>query len=177
MLALPGSAYLYQGEELGLPEHTTMPDGVRQDPTWLRSGHVNRGRDGCRVPVPWGGGAGSGPSYGFNDGDASWLPQPESFGRYALDQQRGVEGSTYELYRSALRLRREHDLGAGTLAWAESSGPDVLALVNGDVLVVANLGAEPAALPGGADLLAASGELTPDGRLPTDTTAWLSVGQ
>ena len=68
MLALPGSAYLYQGEELGLPEHTTLPDDVRQDPTWVRSGHTNRGRDGCRVPVPWTAADGRGPSYGFNDG-------------------------------------------------------------------------------------------------------------
>ncbi len=108
MLSLPGSAYLYQGEELGLPEHTQLPDDVRQDPTWVRSNYANRGRDGCRVPVPWAAADGRGPSYGFNDGAATWLPQPESFARYALDVQRGVEGSTYELYRAALRLRREH---------------------------------------------------------------------
>ncbi|GAB3859556.1 hypothetical protein GCM10029963_60990 [Micromonospora andamanensis] len=75
MLALPGSAYLYQGEELGLPEHTTLPDEARQDPTWERSGRTQRGRDGCRVPIPWEADA---PSYGFGPTDASWLPQPRS---------------------------------------------------------------------------------------------------
>ncbi len=96
MLALPGSAYLYQGEELGLPEHTTLPDEARQDPTWVRSGHTQRGRDGCRVPIPWEADA---PSYGFGPTDASWLPQPALWAEYALDRQRGVPGSTYELYR------------------------------------------------------------------------------
>jgi alpha-glucosidase len=174
MLALPGSAYLYQGEEFGLPEHTELADDVRQDPTWVRSRHTRRGRDGCRVPVPWAAADGRGPSYGFNDGTATWLPQPESFARYALDTQRGVAGSTYELYRSALRLRREHALGSGELAWLNGSGAgDLLSVVNGDVLVLANLGAEPAALPEAAELLVLSGDLSPDGRLPQDTTAWL----
>ena len=175
MLALPGSAYLYQGEELGLPEHTTLPDDARQDPTWVRSRHENRGRDGCRVPVPWAAADGRGPSYGFNAGEASWLPQPESFAGYALDVQRGVEGSTYELYRTALRLRREHGLGTDELTWVESAGPDVIALAVGAVLVMANLGREPAALPESAEVLVASGDLTPDGKLPTDTSAWLRV--
>src|SRR6185312_5066247 len=69
----------------GLPEHTELPDDVRQDPTWVRSKHTRRGRDGCRVPVPWEAADGRGPSYGFNDGAATWLPQPELFARYALD--------------------------------------------------------------------------------------------
>src|SRR5689334_20822326 len=110
MLALPGSAYLYQGEELGLPEHTTLPDEVRQDPTWRRSSFTARGRDGCRVPVPWRSDA---PAYGFSPNGASWLPQPGTYGELAPDRQRGVEGSTLELYRAALRLRRERGLGRG----------------------------------------------------------------
>src|SRR5690606_23427403 len=89
MLGLPGSAYLYQGEELGLPEHTTLDDAERQDPAWWRSGHTERGRDGCRVPLPWEADA---PAYGFSPTGRSWLSQPESFARYALDRQRGVEG-------------------------------------------------------------------------------------
>jgi alpha-glucosidase len=78
MLALPGSAYLYQGEELGLPDHTALPDAVRQDPTWERSGHTERGRDGCRVPVPWEAGA---PAYGFGPSWDTWLPPPGGRGR------------------------------------------------------------------------------------------------
>ena len=105
MLALPGSAYLYQGEELGLPEATELPDEVRQDPTWKKSGGADRGRDGCRVPMPW---VADAPSYGFGPTEKSWLPQPPAYGELAVDQQTGVEGSTLELYRTLLRLRREH---------------------------------------------------------------------
>lgn len=168
MLALTGSAYLYQGEELGLPEHTTLPDDVRQDPAWLRSGHTERGRDGCRVPLPWEADA---PSYGFGPSDASWLPQPAVWAEYALDRQRGVEGSTYELYRSALRLRREHQLGSTPLTWVDTP-PEVLAFCSGDVLVTTNFGAAPADLPAGARVLLSSAPLDADGRVPVDVTVW-----
>jgi alpha-glucosidase len=168
MLALPGSAYLYQGEELGLPEHTTLPDEVRQDPAWVRSGHSQRGRDGCRVPIPWEADA---PSYGFGPSDASWLPQPPEWSEYALDRQRGVAGSTYELYRSALRRRHEHGLGSGTVSWVDAP-TQVLALRNGRVLVLTNFGADPAPLPDGAEVLLSSEPLAPDGRVPTDVTVW-----
>jgi alpha-glucosidase len=166
MLALPGSAYLYQGEELGLPEDTTLPDSARQDPAWERSGHTVRGRDGCRVPIPWKADA---PSYGFGPSERSWLPQPPLWAEYALDREQGVAGSTYELYRAALRLRKQHRLGQGTLDWLPG---DVLAFANGDVTVVTNFGPEPAPLPVG-DVILTSGELAGDGTLPADTTAWL----
>jgi alpha-glucosidase len=141
----------------------------------VRSGYTVRGRDGCRVPLPWVAADGRGPSYGFNSGELSWLPQPESFARYALDVERGVEGSTYELYRTAIRTRREQALGAGDLRWVEAAGPEVLAFVNGDTLVIANLGAPAARLPEGAEVLVSSGPLSPDGTVPTDTTVWLRV--
>jgi alpha-glucosidase len=166
MLALPGSAYLYQGEELGLPEHTTLPDEARQDPTWRRSGGTTPGRDGCRVPIPWEADA---PSYGFGPTDRSWLPQPAIWAEYALDRQRGVAGSTYEMYRTALRLRHELDLGDGTLTWAESAD-DVLAFHNGDLLVVTNFGPEPVPLPEGARVVHASAAV--DGAVPQDVTVW-----
>ncbi|GIF15371.1 glycoside hydrolase family 13 protein [Actinoplanes teichomyceticus] len=168
MLGLPGSAYLYQGEELGLPEHTTLADEFRQDPAWERSGHAERGRDGCRVPIPWEADA---PSYGFGPADRSWLPQPATWAEYALDRQVDVAGSTYELYRSALRLRREHALGDGSLAW-EGGGADVLAFRNGGILVLTNFGAEPVALPSGVRVLLSSEPLDVDGRVPTDVTVW-----
>ncbi|MEV0395981.1 alpha-amylase family glycosyl hydrolase [Polymorphospora rubra] len=168
MLSLPGSAYLYQGEELGLPEHTTMDDDARQDPTWKRSEGAERGRDGCRVPIPWEADA---PSYGFGPTDASWLPQPALWAEYALDRQRGVAGATYELYRAALMLRREHGLGRGTLSWVDTAD-DVLAFRNGDLLVVTNFGAESVGLPAGAQPLLSSGPLDSDGRVPTDVTVW-----
>jgi alpha-glucosidase len=168
MLALPGSAYIYQGEELGLPEHTMLPDEVRQDPTWHRTGGAEAGRDGCRVPIPWEADA---PSYGFGPTDRSWLPQPPIWAEYALDRQRGVTGSTYEMYRAALRLRGEHALGDGTVAW-EVSADDVLAFTNGEVYVVTNFGPEPVPLPDGADVMLASGALDDQGRVPTDVTVW-----
>ncbi|WP_305789164.1 glycoside hydrolase family 13 protein [Symbioplanes lichenis] len=168
MLGLPGSAYVYQGEELGLPEHTTMADDVREDPTWERSGHTERGRDGCRVPIPWEADA---PSYGFGPTDASWLPQPATWAEYALDRQRDVPGSTYELYRTALRLRKQHDLGLGALTWVDG-GDDVLAFRNGDLLVWTNYGATPTALPGNKGVLVSSEPLDEDGRVPQDVTVW-----
>ena len=169
MLALPGSAYLYQGEELGLPEHLRLPDEARQDPTWERSGHTERGRDGARVPIPWEADA---PSYGFGPTDASWLPQPGVWAEFALDRQRDVPGSTYEMYRTALRLRRDLGLGSGTVEWLES-GDEVLFLRNGPVRVLTNFGAAPVPLPEGAELLHASGPLDTDGNMPTDVTVWL----
>jgi alpha-glucosidase len=170
MLALPGSAYLYQGEELGLPEDTEMPDQYRQDPAWVRSGHTERGRDGCRVPIPWEADA---PSYGFGPSDSSWLPQPASWAEYALDRQRDVPGSTWELYRAALALRRSHRLGTSSLAWEQSS-EDVLAFRVGDVLVLTNFGDSPVALPAGARVLLSSEPLV-DGQVPGDVTVWAQL--
>ncbi len=174
MLGLPGSAYIYQGEELGLPEHTALDDDLRQDPAWWRTGHTERGRDGCRVPLPWKAGE---PGFGFSPTGATWLPQPDSWSAYALDAQKGVPGSTYEMYREALRLRREFHLGSGSLAWVDGVGDEqaAVAFANRDVLVVTNLGAEPVELPEGATVLLASGDLViEDGRVgvPTDVAVW-----
>ncbi|MCI2240009.1 glycoside hydrolase family 13 protein [Kineococcus sp. TRM81007] len=173
MLALPGGAYVYQGEELGLPEVTTLPAEVRQDPAFARTGGEDRGRDGCRVPIPWEGDA---PSYGFGPGTASWLPQPPEWAELSVAAQTGVAGSTLELYRSALAVRRERALGRGELEWeAELTGGDVLAFRTRGVLVVLNLSAEPVAVPPGAHPLLVSGELA-DGSVPTDTAAWFALG-
>jgi alpha-glucosidase len=175
MLALPGSAYLYQGEELGLPEATELPDEVRQDPTWEKSGGADRGRDGCRVPIPW---VTDAPSYGFGPTEKSWLPQPASYGELAVDRQTGVEGSTLELYRELLRLRREHRVGRGRLSWVDLGDTvlafDVSSESGAPVRVIANLGAEVLPMPGG-EVLVASGELEADGGLPTDCAVWLRL--
>jgi alpha-glucosidase len=175
MLALPGSSYIYQGEELGLPDSTDMPDDVRQDPTWPRSGHTERGRDGCRVPMPW---EGDRPSCGFGPSGRTWLPQPASYAALAVDRQWGTPGTTLELYRALLGARREHGLGAGSLSWLRGYPEQVVAFVNepaaGErVLVIANLGAQPVAVPAGAQVLVSSGPLTSQGWVPTDTAVWL----
>ena len=177
MLALPGSAYLYQGEELGLPEHTTLPDEVRQDPAWFRHDGGVAGRDGCRVPLPWEAGR---PANGFSSTGECWLPQPESFARYAAGVQRGVEGSTLELYRSALGLRRSFRMGEGELTFVDGYPDDVVAFRRQTperaVLVVANLGIEPVDLPEGARVQLASGDLDHRGRVPCDVTIWACPG-
>jgi alpha-glucosidase len=168
MLALPGSAYLYQGEELGLPEVTTLPDHARQDPVWERSGHRVRGRDGCRVPLPW---TPSGPSFGFSTASRTWLPQPADFGAYAVALQEDRPDSTLALYRRLLALRREFGLGRGTLHWTDSPD-DVLSFSRGRVDVVANLSPRPFPLPPGARVLVSSGPITDE--VPPDTTVWFT---
>ncbi|MDL5352248.1 glycoside hydrolase family 13 protein [Microbacterium sp. zg-YB36] len=168
MLALPGSAYIYQGEELGLPEVIHLPGEARQDPTWFRTDGERYGRDGCRVPIPW---HATAPAYGFSPTGQSWLPQPEEWESLARDVQAADPASTLSLYRTLLAARREHRLGAGTLEWLDGYGDDVLAFRNGDVTVIANLGEAPVELPT-ADLIAASEPVT-GGILPTDTTVWL----
>ena len=167
MLALPGSAYLYQGEELGLQEVGEIPDSERQDPTFFRNKGVEIGRDGCRVPLPW---EAEGSSFGFGGGGAH-LPQPQWFSRYAVAAQEGVEGSTLEFYRKALKLRRELQT-AEDLEWVETGNAQVLHFRRpGNWQTVTNFGDAPVALPAGEVLLSSSpieGNL-----LPGSTTVWL----
>jgi alpha-glucosidase len=174
MLALPGSAYLYQGEELGLWEVEDIPQELLRDPTWERSNHTVRGRDGCRVPIPW-----SGPDspFGFGPrGSKPWLPQPAEWRELTAQKQSGTPGSTLELYRSALRLRREQPGFAGeTLRWLDVP-EGLLAFERGpDLRCAANLSGEPFPLPRNWGVLLASDRLD-GGRLPPDTTVWLWGG-
>ncbi|HEY2206403.1 MAG TPA: alpha-amylase family glycosyl hydrolase [Pseudonocardia sp.] len=171
MLALPGGAYVYQGEELGLPEVEDLPDDLLADPTFERSGRTSRGRDGCRVPIPWSGGR---PPYGFGPGGAPWLPQPPDWAGHTVEAQAGRPGSMFELYRAALRLRREHPgLGDGSLSWSDApAGALAFARARGFRCLV-NVTADPLPIPDGTRTLLASGPLDPEGRLPRDTAAWL----
>ncbi|TDW30419.1 alpha-amylase family glycosyl hydrolase [Cryobacterium psychrophilum] len=168
MLALPGSSYIYQGEELGLPEVIDLPDSAREDPTWFRTEGERYGRDGCRVPIPW---ESTAPSYGFGASGASWLPQPDAWAELARDQQQGTPGSTLELYTLALRLRRAHALGLGSVKWLPGFPEEVVAFRSGDVTVVANTSAASVPLPDG-DVILTSEPLTAR-TLPGDTTVWL----
>ncbi len=133
MLALPGSAYLYQGEELGLPEVIELPDDARQDPTWFRTHGERYGRDGCRVPIPWNATA---PAYGFSPTGASWLPQPAEWARLARDAQSSSPTSTLSLYRTLLVQRRaQRPRGRARSSGWVSYGRDAVAFRNGNVTV------------------------------------------
>ncbi len=167
MLALPGGAYVYQGDELGLEEVVDLPPEARQDPVWVRSGGRERGRDGNRVPLPW---ARTGPSYGFGPA-AAWLPQPPHWAALSVEAQESDPGSMLRLYREALRLHRELWAGAGELRWLDL-GPDAVAFARGrGVACVVNLGAAPLPLPAGEVLLSS----TPleEATLPSDAAVWL----
>ncbi|MCG5218528.1 glycoside hydrolase family 13 protein [Streptosporangium sp. KLBMP 9127] len=166
-MALPGSVYVYQGEELGLPEVDDIPDELRQDPMWNRSGHTVPGRDGCRVPLPW---SGSAPPYGFSTGEP-WLPQPAAWKELTTEAQETDPGSMLALYRAGLRIRAEC-LGDGSLTWLDL-GDGVLAFTRESGLTcVVNLGPAPVALPPDREVLLTSGPVDVDG-LPADTAAWL----
>ena len=173
-LALPGGAYVYQGEELGLPEVEDLPEDVLEDPTWERSGHTVRGRDGCRVPLPW---SGSRPPYGFSPEHstaAPWLPQPADWAALTAEAETGDPGSMLELYREALRLRRETPaLGEGGLTWLDLPEGVLGFTREPGFACVVNVTGAHAVLPEGYDILLASGDLDPEGGLPAATSAWL----
>lgn len=171
-LALPGSMYLYQGEELGLPEHTMLEPEYRQDPTFFRTNGERVGRDGCRVPLPWESGVGA--ANGFNLTGKSWLPQPEIYAEYSRDQQDGVKGSTLELYKHALEKRKHLRLGEGSFDWApEFVNEHALGFRNGEILVVHNFGHEPIPLPAGEVIASSLEGMSAGHALVADQTVWL----
>jgi alpha-glucosidase len=178
MLALPGSAYLYQGEELGLPEVLDLAHADRRDPVFERSGGAEPGRDGCRVPLPW---AGERPSYGFGPGPRSWLPQPAGWAGLSVARQADDPSSTLSLYRRALALRRaEPALGDGGLRWLPPPH-GVLAFerpsAQRGLVAAANLGADAVRLPEAWGRVLLSSDGTPPGGRATllapDTAVWL----
>ena len=170
MLALPGSAYLYQGEELGLPEVVDLPDDALMDPVWVRTAGVVRGRDGCRVPLPW---TREAPFFGFSS-SASWLPQPAWFDCHSAEAQEADQNSTLALYRNALTVRRKLQTEDSSVSWLNQDNPALLhfARSNGWECLV-NFGSIPQPLPRGRRLLASqplNGRLE---ELPADTAVWL----
>jgi alpha-glucosidase len=166
-LSLPGAVYMYNGDELGL-QNVDLPDEALQDPTWERSGHTQRGRDGERVPLPW---SGSVAPYGFTTGTSTWLPMPADWADVTVEAEQAAPSSTLQLYRSALAQRRSLFAGSGEIEWLDAP-VGVLAYRRGDVTVVLNAGEETALLPPGA-VLVCSGQLTSEGTLPVDTAAWI----
>jgi alpha-glucosidase len=168
MLGLPGASYLFQGEELGLPDHTTIADEHRQDPTFFRTGGQRVGRDGCRVPLPWEMGNASN---GFNQTGKAWLPQPDGYAALSRDQQQDKDGSTLTLYQQALNLRKQFKLGEGSFDWVSKT--DGLSYQNGRVQIVHNFSSEPIKLTG--EVVISSMPLGKDGSLLPNDTAWVLV--
>ena len=149
--ALPGALYLYQGEELGLPEWLELPADRREDPVFIRTGGKERGRDGCRVPLPWTADPATG--FGFSTppvSDSPWLPQPEWWGTYNMADQDGVEGSLLEFYREVMFKRREIE-NAAPLDWVLHDDPalidSVLAFRRGSLLMVMNVSRDDVTIP------------------------------
>ncbi len=169
MLALPGSAYVYQGEELGLPEAMEIPDEFRQDPTWFRTNGERYGRDGCRVPLPW---TAEGPAFGFNDTGASWLPQPAEWATFARDAEEGDPDSTLNLYKTLLSERAARGLGSGSLIW-DDVDDSAVAFHRGELHVVANLGDAPIELGDDVTFVVQS-EPFAGTALPPNTAAWFT---
>ncbi len=170
MLALPGGAYLYQGEELGLWEVEDVPVDRLQDPIWTRSGHRLRGRDGCRVPLPWSGAA---PPFGFGPaGSVPWLPQPAAWADLTAAAEAGDPASMLTLYRDAIRLRRAHPgFASDAFRWV-GDDPRVLHFERGDGLrCLVNLGRAVVPLPAGSNILLSSAP-TSDGTAPVDVAVW-----
>ena len=178
-LALPGGAYLYQGEELGLWEVEDIPARLRRDPARRRIGRRCAGREGCRVPLPW---TGQAAPFGFS-GPASpdtepWLPvQPAAWSTHTVEAQLFDPGSMLRLYRSALALRRSEPgfrVERDGLRWLDSP-EQVLSFRRGyENICTVNLSAEPVALPAHSAVLLTSSPLTDEGLLPSDCAAWLS---
>jgi alpha-glucosidase len=174
--ALPGSLYIYQGDELGLPEVENIPRDLLTDPMYFRSAGVDPGRDGCRVPLPW---SGDRPPYGFGPGTGTrtgtgipWLPQPEDWADLTVEAQHRDPLSMLSLYRQALRIRKSFENDG--FDWLDVA-PEALAFSRGDLVCVTNLGAATVALPPHTGILLASQPLV-DGGLPTDSTVWLRTG-
>lgn len=167
LLALPGSTYIYQGEELGLHEVHDLPHEVLDDPVWRRSEHTRKGRDGCRVPIPW---TTTGASFGFGS-DGSWLPQPSDWGAQSVEAQDGVAGSVLELYRSALALRAASWVDSGDLNWLELD-PHAIAFERNGYVCITNFGDSDIQLPDG-DLLLASDDSASVAMIAANTTVWI----
>jgi alpha-glucosidase len=177
MLALPGGAYIYQGEELALPEARDIPEDRLTDPRWAMSGFTDRGRDGCRVPLPWK--SNSAGAFGFSENSKlnpvdAWLPQSKNWGEFSVESQDDDETSPLNLYRHALKIRKSHPgLGDGTITWLEVNNDVVAFSRPGGFVCYLNLG-EAIALPENARVLVSSQPLSGN-IIPTDTAVWFEI--
>ena len=175
MLALPGTVFIYNGEELGLPDVLDLPEEVLQDPTWERSGHTERGRDKCRVPLPW---SGDSPPFGFSTSADTWLPMPKEWAALTVEKQSADPESTLSFFQRAIELRRgrdrlgdESELDGSGFEWLTAPTGALTFQGRGGLVCALNAGDRPIALPDG-ELILASAPLVA-GRLAPDAAAWL----
>ncbi|MFV1363566.1 glycoside hydrolase family 13 protein [Mycolicibacterium elephantis] len=168
MLALPGAVFVYNGEELGLP-NVDLPDEALRDPIWQRSGHTQRGRDACRVPMPWQGDA---PPFGFSTNSQTWLPIPSEWAALTVEKQADDPDSTLSFYRRAIDLRRNRpEFDGRSVEWLDSPDDCLVFRRDGGLVCVLNAGHAAISLPDG-EVVLASAPLV-DGNLPPDAAAWL----
>ncbi|MGY4649817.1 glycoside hydrolase family 13 protein [Mycobacterium sp. URHB0021] len=168
MLALPGAVFLYNGEELGLP-NVGLPDKALRDPVWERSGHTRRGRDACRVPIPW---SGDEPPFDFSANPDTWLPIPPEWAKLTVEQQLEDDASTLSFYRRALDLRCSRvEFSGRAIEWLDAPEGGLVFRLSSGLVCALNAGARAMPLPAG-ELLLASAELA-GGQLPSDSAAWL----
>jgi alpha-glucosidase len=168
-LALPGAVFLYNGQELGLP-NVELPEASLRDPTWERSGHTVRGRDGCRIPIPWRGDA---PPFGFSASPDTWLPIPPEWESLTVEKQLLDADSTLSFFQHALELRRSRSEFTGdSIEWLKAPN-DALAFTRGDdgLCCMLNAGERPIPLPDGEPILTSAPLV--DGELPANAAAWL----
>jgi alpha-glucosidase len=168
MLALPGAVFIYNGEELGLP-NVELPDEALRDPVWERSGHTRRGRDAARVPMPW---EGEAPPFGFSDNPGTWLPIPPQWAALTVQRQLDDADSTLSFFRRAIELRHSRpEFGGPAVEWLDSPAAGVVFRLSSGLVCALNAGRRAMPLPAG-EVLLTSGALV-DGKLPPNTAAWL----
>ena len=168
-LALPGAVFLYNGQELGLP-NVELPDEALRDPTWERSGHTVRGRDGCRIPIPW---AGDTPPFEFSTSPDTWLPMPPEWAALTVEKQLNQTDSTLSFFRQALEIRSSRAEFSGTRVEWLPAPRGTLAFARGDrgLRCVLNAGKRPLSLPDGEAILTSTPLV--DGKLPPNAAVWL----
>jgi alpha-glucosidase len=169
MLALPGTVFIYNGEELGLPDVLDLPEEVLQDPTWTRSGHTERGRDKCRVPLPW---SGDTPPFGFSTCADTWLPMPADWAELTAEKQSADPDSTLSFFQRALELRRSRaEFSGDDIEWLQASSDSLAFRRGGGLICALNAGGDAMPLPAGEIILSSAPPV--DGKLPPDAAAWL----
>jgi alpha-glucosidase len=173
MAVFDGMLFVYQGEELGLPDAVLM--GPVEDPMSSRNGEGMWSRDVSRGPMPWT----SAPVNGFTTADAAWLSTAPLPAEFTAEQQVADPASTWHRYQAMIALRRQHpQLWQAPFELVEH-GTEHLVIRRGNLLVVANLGEQPVEVPAVAGATAVfSSDALPSGTTvaPESTVVFATAG-